>query len=221
MRVVLEQAVDVAKRVEDDPGLIAFAKHKTLIYRVPAEEGDATAWRDERRPLPKVGPPPLPRPKLEVERAKIQLEGIKRLDSVWGVDMFRIPKVAQERKGDRPYFPRLALWVDRGTGLVVGHSLFGPVESPDLSMASLRTDGCAEDDQGPEARGDLTSGTTDRAGRHRAAARGMAGWHRECTAVHAFGLPMVGEASLPGPWDPPDPIPPDHHDRGASSVMER
>ncbi len=138
LRVALEQAVDVAKRVEDDPGLMDFVKHKTLIFRVPVREGGATVWRDERRPVPKVGPPPLPRPKLEVERARRQLEGVKRLDSVWEVDMFHMPQVTRERKGDRPYFPRLALWVDRGTGLVVGHSMFGPVDMPDLSMATLR-----------------------------------------------------------------------------------
>jgi hypothetical protein len=138
LAVALEQAVDVARRAEDDPGLLDFEKHRTLLFRVPVREGDGTEWRDDRRPVPNVRPPPLPRTTLDAERTKKQLEGAKSLDSVWEVDMFRIPEAAHERKGDRPYFPWLALWVDQGTGLVVGHSTFGPVESPDLSMATLR-----------------------------------------------------------------------------------
>lgn len=138
LRAALEQAVDVTRRVRDDPGLIDFVEHKTLLSRVPVEGSAGIEWRDERRPVPDFKKPLLPKPKLDVKRATRTLEGARRLDSVWEVDMFHIPEAVCERRGDRPYFPRLALCVDQGTGLVVGHSMFGPVDSPDLSMATLR-----------------------------------------------------------------------------------
>jgi hypothetical protein len=138
LRACLEQAIDVTGRVRDDPELIDLGEDSTLLSRVAVEDRAGIEWRDERRPVPNVKRPPVPRPDLDITRAKRRLEGAKRLDSVWEVDMFHIPEAAQERKGDRPYFPRLALWVDLGTGLVVGHSMFGPVDTPDLSMATLR-----------------------------------------------------------------------------------
>ena len=138
LSVCLEQAIDISERVRDDPELIDFEEDRTLLSRVPVEGRSGVEWRDERRPVPDLNQPPLPRPQLDMKRAKRTLEGAKRLDSVWECDMFHIPEPTHEKRGERPYFPRLALWVDQGTGLVVGHSMFGPVETPDLSRATLR-----------------------------------------------------------------------------------
>jgi hypothetical protein len=138
LRVCLEQAIEIARRVRDDPKLIDFEEDRTLLSRVPVEGKTSVEWRDERRPVPDLKRSPSPRPQLDMKKAKRTLEGAKRLDSVWEVDMFHIPEPTHEKRGERPYFPRLALWVDHGTGLVVGYSMFGPVETPDLSMATLR-----------------------------------------------------------------------------------
>lgn len=138
LTAALEQSIDVARRAEDDPGLLDVGRQGALLHRVPAVDGNNTVWKDERRPVPKAGRPTIPVPSLDAGRARTRLARAKRLGSAWEVDMFHLPRPTHDRKGERPFYPRVALWVDHGTGLIMGHSMFGPTDVPDMSMATLR-----------------------------------------------------------------------------------
>ncbi len=121
----LQQARAVALRVRDNPELLIPPNADQYFVRSSEKKGRKITWRDcfikPQAQVIDAGE----KPAYIVD--ELRLKRIKKAASLRGtileVDFFYAPYPVQERKGQRPYFPYLCLWVDRKSGLVLKHSL--------------------------------------------------------------------------------------------------
>jgi hypothetical protein len=123
---ILQQAVDVCLRAKDDPDLIPNWDDEVYLVRVAEEKDGELVWEDRM-----LSPELLPEPELEdsVHIDELQLMKIrnsaKTTDAVWDADLFYAPACVQEDPKSRPYYPLMSLWVDHGTGLIIGTKMAG------------------------------------------------------------------------------------------------
>jgi len=123
----LEQAIDVALRFKQDPGLLTPGDGNTYLVRVARRERGDPSWEDQIITVSPVEPEPIPN---SVSVAK--LEAVKLLprdQRVVEMDLFVVPMRIRER-GARPYMPYMLLIVDRASGLVLASELFEAEETP-------------------------------------------------------------------------------------------
>ena len=123
LTIALQQATDIALKVKEDPQLLTSANSDEYFVRTAEKKGRKTIWKDSYiKPelINKVESQSYVMDELRIKR-------IKKAASLRGttleVDFFYAPYPVQERKGRRPYFPYLCLWVDRKSGLVLKHCL--------------------------------------------------------------------------------------------------
>lgn len=126
LTLALEQAREVALRFKEDPGLLTPPRESFFLVRVPERSGGGWRWRDEwlEPPPPEREGPPI-EPPDEAFLDKIgKAAPIRR--GIWEVDLFYFPGAVRE--GGRPYYPRILLWVDHGSGLILDFDLTKPEE---------------------------------------------------------------------------------------------
>ncbi|MFA4948800.1 MAG: hypothetical protein WC674_09900 [Candidatus Krumholzibacteriia bacterium] len=115
---ILEQAIQVALRFKENPDLLDSPGGEEYLVRIPEEGPNGLEWRDGWV-LPPVAdePPDIAAPLDEVRMARIK-KTIPRSSNVWEMGCFYAPgRVVGE--GVRPYFPRMTLFVDHESGLVL------------------------------------------------------------------------------------------------------
>jgi hypothetical protein len=128
LKVALEQAREVALMVKYDKDPLRAALKGHHLVRVPRKEGDGLAWDTAYlKPRPPVKKPlhqqsiePLDEVRLQRLRRKSHQSGM-----IWEVDLFLAPMPIREGE-DRPFFPRMSLFVDHHSGYVFGSSAFAP-----------------------------------------------------------------------------------------------
>lgn len=126
--VALQQAREVVLRVKEKPNLLATPSEEHYFVRTAEKKGRKISWSDcYMKPHPIVQEEPLPYNVDELRLKRIKKAATRR-DIVLEVDFFYAPYPVQEKKGQRPFFPYLCLWVDRNSGLVLKHSLAGHKE---------------------------------------------------------------------------------------------
>ncbi|CEO88548.1 hypothetical protein SSCH_2060001 [Syntrophaceticus schinkii] len=64
----------------------------------------------------------------------------KRKQAVWEVDTFFAPFPVQEKKGERPYFPKTFLILDSKTGLILGHEMVKDISEEGYHCIQCLTD---------------------------------------------------------------------------------
>jgi hypothetical protein len=119
----LEQAVEVALRFKEDPGMLDPSDEESYLVRVPREVRGNMVWEDEVMKVPPLEPEPIPIV-MDVQA----LEWVKQLprgEHTLEVDLFVFPARIQE-KGARPYFPHILLMVESDRGLILGNELLAP-----------------------------------------------------------------------------------------------
>jgi hypothetical protein len=119
----LEQAVEVALRFKEDPGMLDPSDEESYLVRVPREARGNLVWEDEVMKVPPLEPEPIPIV-MDVQA----LEWVKQLprgEHTLEVDLFVFPARIQE-KGARPYFPHILLMVESDRGLILGNELLAP-----------------------------------------------------------------------------------------------
>jgi hypothetical protein len=119
----LEQAVEVARRCEEDPAMLDTGDEESYLVRVPRGKEGALVWEDRVVTVPPVEPEPIPIA-MDVE----VLEEVKRLPRsryTLEMDFFMVPVRIGER-GARPYFPHMLLVVEADSGMVLGSELLTP-----------------------------------------------------------------------------------------------
>lgn len=128
LTLALEQAKEVALRFKEDAGLLTppADRPSSFLVRMPERTESGWRWHDEWLEPP---PPEREEPLIEPLDERL-LEGIKGTVSarrgIWEVDLFYFPGAVKE--GERPYYPQMLLWVDHGTGLILGFDLAKPGE---------------------------------------------------------------------------------------------
>jgi hypothetical protein len=128
LRVVLEQAADVAGRARHSPGLLEAPTEDVMLSRVSDLTLDGLAWRDAW-----VSPPPgVDADRTGFELDATRLRALRRLpfghvaatsdteEPIWELDFSVSPTSVQDHPATRPYHPYRLLLVEHGSGLVLG-----------------------------------------------------------------------------------------------------
>ena len=122
LAAALGNMTDVASRVssgdlvlhgEDDPDL--------MLMRVFRDGVWSDRWKKYPAPVTSAPVPEYHDP----ERLRRVNLSVPRGSAVWEVGVFYVHTSVQEERGNRPYFPTMALAVDRSTSLIVGMKLLG------------------------------------------------------------------------------------------------
>jgi len=128
LTLALRQAKEVALRFNEDAELLTPPGDKpaSLLVRVPERAGRGWRWHDEW-----LEPPPPEREEPPIEPPdEALLDEIKRTApahrGIWELDLFYFPGAVRE--GERPYYPQMLLWVDHGSGLILGFDMSRPGE---------------------------------------------------------------------------------------------
>ncbi|HSJ58811.1 MAG TPA: hypothetical protein VLC95_16620 [Anaerolineae bacterium] len=127
--IALEQALDVARRLKENPELLEPEEDEYLV-RVQAGEG----WVDEWIEPEPFGPQAIRRvdeARLAAVRAELPLQ-----KSSLQVDLFMMTATIQEKRDDRPLLPYNLLVVDSQSGMILGSDIV--VAAPDLDAAWLK-----------------------------------------------------------------------------------
>lgn len=120
----LEQAMLVAERFREDPELY-FNHDETehgigekRLHRVPEQKKSGIEWRDEWLPWRVESAQPEPYVYPDEVRLKQAKKTSKNSREVWETDFGYAPFPIGD-KGERPYYPRLCLWVDRESEMIM------------------------------------------------------------------------------------------------------
>jgi len=128
LTLVLREAREVCLRFKDDPGLFDPPKEDLWFVRVTEETPQGLVWKDawlEPVPMEPEEEPEVPIDEVRLARIK---KTIPIRQTAWEVDVFLAPTPVQDKKGQRPYFPRMLMVVDYGSGLILGSDLTHPEE---------------------------------------------------------------------------------------------
>lgn len=134
LTVALEQATEVGARARDDEDLLSAygpssRPGQSCLVRVRGDDG---AWRDEKQPFaPATKKKAEPVPVDEARVAGLLKKHRTRGGSFEG-DLTYMPTPIKE--DGRPFFPRLGLWVDAATGMVLPSDLARPGEPDEAAF---------------------------------------------------------------------------------------
>ncbi|MBN2621093.1 hypothetical protein JXB22_08385 [candidate division WOR-3 bacterium] len=114
----LNQAMEVALRVREDPDLIVPKSSDVYFVRALTGQGNDLVWSDTRQ---------KPQELKEIVKVSYdlaaRLKGIEtslsRTDMKWEIDTFFMPMPVKEKKG-RPYYPLVFLCIDKTSDFIVG-----------------------------------------------------------------------------------------------------
>lgn len=132
----LRQALEVATRVRKDPGVLRPDQPDHILVRTPHTSAEGIAWTDSW-----LSPEPSPvRTPIAVLPTKRDLKGLRDKavgNEVWEVDYLHVPTTIQEKSTERPYYPKMLMIVEAGSGIVLGHNFFRPDTSPSVVQSEL------------------------------------------------------------------------------------
>lgn len=129
MTVILEQVLEMAPRVEEDPALLSRKPEggrPRFLHRVPKERGGRLEWVDEINPQPEP-----PGKNIAIEVSTHLIETVKAAGRPKGdvqVDLFMFAPIHE--RDSRPYFSYNLLVVESRSGMILGFEMLKPL--PDL-----------------------------------------------------------------------------------------
>lgn len=112
----LEQMLEMAARLEDDPALLDADEEEYLV-RVPTKQGNRWVWHDEKRQITL----PTSRP-VSIYFDKRAMEFLRNLPPTMGridIDFFWTPASVRAEQ-ERPYFPYMLLIIEPSSGMIIG-----------------------------------------------------------------------------------------------------
>lgn len=130
LTLALEQTVEVASRIEEEPALLDPLREGLYLVRTRVRRGESLIWEDE---WIKPAPPkarPLP-PSAVTEADLADLRRLPRRKMILEIDLFGMPTPIKEKDDPRPYLPYNLLTVEARSGMILGTDLLAP--KPSLS----------------------------------------------------------------------------------------
>lgn len=121
---VLWQAMEVAEKYQQNDNLVLMDEtEEEILVRVPHKEKDGLHWKDSYEDFP-------PSPPFEIKKANIflindVLKSLKKEKAAICFTYLYLPGGVQEGKS-RPYFAKLGLWINYGSGFIIGFELIKP-----------------------------------------------------------------------------------------------
>ena len=118
----LMQAIEMAKRLKENPAMLEKAGNQVCLVRVPSIQEEQITWKDVWQEIPLLKPAAIQVPPVDELRLKKLKKEVRRLGGVWEGDYFFSPAVIQE--GGRPYYPQTVLWVHQESGQILAGEFF-------------------------------------------------------------------------------------------------
>ena len=120
LTIALDQACEMALRVEEDPELLDIGEALILV-RVPVTSKGKIEWKDEWFE-PEPEPPKVNVRLIDMKRIKKIKKKRNKRGGVWEIGAFYTPQSIREGNG-RPYCPISFLIMDHNTGMVMSFGL--------------------------------------------------------------------------------------------------
>lgn len=118
----LQQTVEMAQRLKEDPGMLGKAGNKGCLVRVPSIQEGRLFWEDVWQDIPLYKPPAVQVPPVDELRLKRLKKEVRRPGGIWEGDYFFSPAVIQE--GGRPFYPHTVLWIQQESGQILAGEFF-------------------------------------------------------------------------------------------------
>jgi len=138
LTLALRETICVSGRFATDPDMLDSAVPGSCSYlvRVPRKDGNGLTWKDEwlEPVLPKKGKSAA-EPVNDALLQKVIGRNLPRRGS-WEIGSFRAPQPVRE-KDERPFFPIMTLFVERGSGFIRKYHMESAVASRPRYAAML------------------------------------------------------------------------------------
>ncbi|MCL6596559.1 MAG: hypothetical protein K6V73_10175 [Firmicutes bacterium] len=137
LATAVEQTVEVASRVLDDPDYLVPPETRVGWLRLRTLSASTGRWVDGwHRPRAARREPTV---RLDLEALLREVGPLRPPQGAWEVDFAYLPGAVSDGRDGRPYFPRLILVVDAATGLVLGHDVGAPERAAEaLQLTATR-----------------------------------------------------------------------------------
>ncbi|MBC8447934.1 MAG: hypothetical protein H8D78_09305 [Chloroflexi bacterium] len=135
LTLALEQALDVALRMQEAPNLLAPLYDGIYLVRTAEEREGRLVWKDEW-----IEPEPLEEQPLTTAIEAAELAALRQLPLLkmtLEADLFPFPGGIQEQEDPRPYFAYMLMLVESDSGFILGTDLMAP--KPTLEAVWLQT----------------------------------------------------------------------------------
>ena len=135
LSVALEQGLGVCYRFRDDPTLLSSGRSGAYLVRTARENEGQLVWEDkwlEPEPFEKKGLSFEPLDEGTLARIK---ETLKPRDQIWEGDFFHLNNPVKEE--GRPFYPRLFVWADVSSGLLLSQDMARPDDPITILRESL------------------------------------------------------------------------------------
>jgi len=138
LTLALEQATIVTSRLIEDEDLLEPPRPGLYFVRVPLVDNGNLSWADRwLAPEPKASEPPPKGIQVDLKSVWESVLKARKTSLVLEGDLFSIPAAVESTKGERPYYPRMVLWVNLD-GIVLHFDLFEPDAKSPLQESLVR-----------------------------------------------------------------------------------
>lgn len=128
----LEQLLDVAPRLREDPSLLeAAGMNGQYLVRVQADG----KWRDEKRKVSFPVDPPL-----DIHwdgEALARFKAMQKQNIILEMDVSMMMEGVMSDEFERPFFPFVLIAIDQGSGMILGMDLLPPLPSLEKMWAKV------------------------------------------------------------------------------------
>ncbi len=130
LQIVVEQALDVCARAENDSSILNFEDNDKdiCLLRKQVQQGNEKVWIDTEFEVPD----PVPAD-YNIRVDSLVFEKLLEMpisDLIVEMDVFLLPRPIDDNK-EQPYYPYMLAIVDEKTGMIIAHELLSPL--PDLN----------------------------------------------------------------------------------------
>jgi hypothetical protein len=123
LTTALQRTVVVAERFKENQAMLEPPEDDLYFVQVPESRDGGIEWRDRWLPPAPLEPPdPVELPAVDESRLSLIKQKCEVSHGTWEIDCSFAPFPVGEQ-GERPYFPRLLIWVDRETKMILGFHL--------------------------------------------------------------------------------------------------
>ncbi|VFU19354.1 Tryptophan synthase beta chain (modular protein) [anaerobic digester metagenome] len=123
LTLVLEQALAVSLRCQNGKALLDGDQPTAYLVRVPGGQGQELTWEDRYLEAEPYTEECISFPIYdELALKKLAASG-KKNGAIWEVDIFTVPNPVQEKKNERPFYPKGFLILESPHGLLLGFVL--------------------------------------------------------------------------------------------------
>ncbi|MDP2896684.1 MAG: hypothetical protein Q8Q12_09015 [bacterium] len=132
LALAVEQGLNVCQRFRHSPSLFSSGRRGAYLVRTAREKEGQLVWEDEWLEPEAFEEEGLSFEPLDEARLARIKETLKPRDQIWEGDFFHLNNPVKEE--GRPFYPRLFVWADVGSGLLLSHDM----KHPDNPIAILR-----------------------------------------------------------------------------------